>query len=100
MAARRGPSETTKLIRPESSLLLGSAVGFFDDYDEVRKKVDPDILSKMARVSGSTVSRDVDTGTAVRNPVQVLKSLHEKPDIVPGNVVAGEPTNVKLLDNI
>ena len=88
------------MIRPESSLLLGSAVGVFDDYDEIAKKVDADILSRAVRVSGDAVSQDVDAGIAVQNPLQVLRSMPERPEIVPGTVVAGEPTRVKFLEDV
>jgi len=58
------------------------------------------MMSQIRQVSGNEVSRDISAGIAVQNPAEVLRSLPGRPDIVAGNVLAGEPTNVKVLENV
>ncbi len=85
-------------VRPQSSLLLGKAISIFASLEEAKRKIDPEIFRSAVRVSGQEVSRDIEAGIAVENPAAVLRSLHSKPKIVSGNVVAGKPTNLQVLN--
>ena len=100
MTVRDGPVETSQLISPKSTLLLGKALATFNTYAEVKQKIKPEMLRQIERVSGDEVSRDVKTGLAVDDPARVMRSLPERPSVLPGTVLAGDQANVNVLKDV
>jgi len=111
-------------INPKEKLETGSLVGKFEQppqRQEVQRAIarsgrgTPRMMGDVEKVSGNVLDEDVQKGTYVPNPTKVLSELLYDPkhldelqahsrhgehvlDVVEGEVVAGDPTTLDVLD--
>jgi len=111
-------------INPKEKLETGSLVGKFEQppqRQEVQRAIarsgrgTPRMMGDVEKVSGNVLDEDVQKGTYVPNPTKVLSELLYDPkhldelqahsrhgehvlDVVEGEVVAGDPTTLDVVD--